>query len=228
MILDTVTRSLQLALGEPIATADCDIVACFATSSRAGFVTGAAQLSSNGTAPVTVVPAPLLGAQCQVNEIRLHNSDTVPHSLTLSFVDGSTVRTILAGVVGAGGDWLYAPSLRSDTAPSSALALTLGWGGTQAVTAGTFQFTGSAAYPFVITGLEAAVGNNGGSIVADVRNAGVSVAGLDAATINTAARVTFAPSGAGAFVAANAVVDVVLAITGSPVAAFLTLRGVKI
>lgn len=111
MILDTPTRTLDIVLGEAAATTACDIIACYATTTTATFLTAVAQTTSNGTSAVTVVAAPPSGAQCQVNEVRLHNNDTITHTVKLRLNDGGTIRIVLAGSVAAGGDFLYTPSI---------------------------------------------------------------------------------------------------------------------
>jgi hypothetical protein len=228
MILDTATRTLELVLGEAMATAACDFVACWADGTVSTFAPASGHGVSNGTTPVTAVAAPALTVQRQVNEVRLHNNDSVPHTVTLRLNDGGVTRVVLVQAVAAGGDFLYTPTATSTRAASGALALTLGWGGGLAVTAGTYQFVGSAAYPFAITSLDASVGSGGGTITANVRNAAASVGGLSAAAITLAGKTNFPASGTNLLVLAGATVDVVVAITGSPVAAFLSLNGVKI
>jgi hypothetical protein len=227
MILDTATRSLAIVLGEAMATTACDITACFATVTPATFVTGLAGTVSAGTTPVVVVAAPAAGSQVQVNEVRLHNNDSVPHTVTLQLIDGGTVRVVLSRVIRPGGDFLYSPTADPVATPAAGLSLTLSWG-SQVVSAGTFVFTGTAAYPFVIGSLDASVGYGGGTITANVRNAGSSVGGLGAAAITLAAKTNFPASGAHTIVPTGATVDVVLALTGTPVGAFLSLNGTKI
>jgi hypothetical protein len=229
MILDSTTRTLEIVLGEAKATTNCDIVACYAISNATTmFVTAVSQTVSNGTTPVTVVSAPDTFSQTQVNEVRLHNNDTVPHTVTLRLNDAGVTRVVLAQAVAAGGDFLYTPTATSVIASVGKLALTLGWGGGMAVTPGTYVFVGTAAYPFVVTSLDASVGSAGGTITANVRNAGNSVGGLGAAAITLAGKTNYPASAANALVMAGATIDVVLALTGSPAGAFLSLNGTKL
>lgn len=119
MILDTVNRSLQITLGEARTIADCDITACYAQSSGIAFVPVLAHTASNGTTPVIVVAAPPSGAQFQVNEVRVHNGDSVTHTVTLQLADGATTRVIYTGSVAAGADWVYTPRIGGHGAVSS-------------------------------------------------------------------------------------------------------------
>lgn len=110
MILDSAFRSLQIVLGEAKTTNDCDITACFAATTATGtFQTFLQHEVSNGTTAVTVVNAPAVGTQYICNEVRLHNNDTVSHTVTLRLRDGTTNRTVYTGVVASGADWTYTP-----------------------------------------------------------------------------------------------------------------------
>lgn len=110
MILDTPVRSLRLVLGEAHTTTACDLVACYGQQSAAGtFVTALTQMASNGVTPVTLVPAPLIGSQNLIQEVRLHNSDTVTHTVVLQLLDNATTRTVYSGTVLSGADWVYTP-----------------------------------------------------------------------------------------------------------------------
>jgi hypothetical protein len=110
MILDTATRTLEIVLGEAMTTSNCDITASYAMTSQTSFVTAAASLVSNGTTAVTVVPAPDVSTQIQVNEVRLHNNDTVTHVVTLRLNDNGTRRVVLTQILAAGRDFLYTPA----------------------------------------------------------------------------------------------------------------------
>ena len=110
MILDTPTRSLRLVLGEAHTTTACDIVACYGQQGPAGtFVTLLSQTASTGVTPVTLVAAPPVGSQNIIQEVRLHNADTVSHTVTLQLLDSATTRTIYSGTVAVGADWVYTP-----------------------------------------------------------------------------------------------------------------------
>lgn len=124
MILDGITRTLEIVLGEAHATAAADITACYADGNATSFMPGAALSASAGTTPVAVVAAPPLGMQRQVSEVRLHNNDTVPHTVTLRVADAAGAGThavILSGAVPPGGDFLYTPG---GSGPGSSYTLT--------------------------------------------------------------------------------------------------------
>lgn len=112
MILDTTSKSIQIILGEAKTTNDCDITASFADSvSGTTFVPAANDLTSNGTTAVTVVAAPASSTQRSVQEIRLHNNDTVTHTVTLRLDNSGTFRTVMVRTIPAGSDFLYAPDI---------------------------------------------------------------------------------------------------------------------
>lgn len=110
MILDSTVRSIQLKLLEAKTTTDCDISASYADQTTTAFSPGANTLVSNGTTVVTVVAAPGASTQRQVKEIRLHNNDTVSHTVILYFNDNSTLRIMKTRVISAGQDFVYMPT----------------------------------------------------------------------------------------------------------------------
>jgi hypothetical protein len=116
MNLTTTTQSLRIVLGEAKVTTDCDITAAWGDAT-VPFVLGATQGTSNGTTPVTAVAAPASNVQRQVKEIRLHNNDTIAHTVTLQFDNNGTI-SILDGpvTVAVGGNYVYTPSSTSGTA----------------------------------------------------------------------------------------------------------------
>jgi hypothetical protein len=109
MILDSTTQTLEIVLGEAKATMDCDVIACYGASSTATFRPHLVHGATNGTAPVTIVPAPDIGMQFQVNELRVWNKDTISHLVTLQLRDDTTVRIVRAASVAAGAGFLYTP-----------------------------------------------------------------------------------------------------------------------
>lgn len=124
MILDTPARSLQIVLGEAHTTTACDLVACYGEQTAAGgFVTALAHAASNGTTPVTMVSAPPPTTQYLVNEVRLHNADSVSHTVTLRLLDGATTRSVYSGSVASGADWVYTPEVGAAAAGSGSATL---------------------------------------------------------------------------------------------------------
>lgn len=117
-----------------------------------------------------------------------------------------------------------AQAAQAATAAPKPLSATLSFPGP--LTAGTYLFTGTAPYPFTITSIDASVGTSGGTITANVRNAGSTVGNLGAVFIASSTKTNSPASGSGTAVAAGATVDAVLTTTGLPVGAFIVLNGV--
>lgn len=171
MILDSASRTLEIVLGEAQVTTACDIVAAYATATDTTFVTNARQTVTDGTTAVTVVNAPPFGAQCQVNEVRLHNNDSVPHSVILRYNDGGTVISVLMRqVVAAGGDFLYTPQTGSAGAGGGGSGGTVteidtgaGLSGGPIVAAGTLFAQWQAG---TVTSLGSGITNAGGTLTA--------------------------------------------------------------
>lgn len=119
MILDAPTKSLEIVLGEAMTTTDMDVTASYGDFAGPGFVPGASDGVTDGTTPVTVVAAPGAGVQRLVQEVRVYNADTVPHTLLLQLNNASTIRIIEAATLPVGGSFLYAPTVVSaDIAPA--------------------------------------------------------------------------------------------------------------
>ena len=59
MNLDTTSKIIQIVLGEPKTTNDCNVTCAYADSTSSTFVLGNNNVNSNGVSAVTVVPAPV-------------------------------------------------------------------------------------------------------------------------------------------------------------------------
>lgn len=132
MILDTTLKSIRVVLGEAKTTTDCDVTASYADQTGAGFLPGNNDTVTNGTTPVTIVLAPTkAGVQRSVQEITVHNNDTVPHTVILQLDDNATIRIFRQATVPAGGDFAYSPTVSPGSvagtvpAPSVGTALDL-------------------------------------------------------------------------------------------------------
>lgn len=110
MILDSTLKSLQVLLGEVITTSNCDVTASYADQSIDGFLPGANDTVTNGVTAVTAVAAPTAGYQRSVQEVRVHNNDTVTHTITLRLNDNGTFRIVQSQSITSGGDFLYSPT----------------------------------------------------------------------------------------------------------------------
>lgn len=112
MNLDTTSKSLQVLLGESTVTTPCDITASWAEMTIGTFLPQSGQTVSNGTTAVTVVSAPTSNQTTrQVKEVRVHNNDTVAHTVVLRLNNGGTFYIVMQSnpPVPAGGDFVYTP-----------------------------------------------------------------------------------------------------------------------
>jgi hypothetical protein len=126
MILDSALKSIRVVLGEVITTSNCDCTASYADQTGAGFLPGANDTVTNGTTPVTLVAAPGGGAQRSVQEITVHNNDTVPHTVILQYDDNGTIRIFRDATVPAGGDFAYSPTVSPGSVAGTVPAPTAG------------------------------------------------------------------------------------------------------
>lgn len=113
MILDTMTKVLQVVLAEAKTTNDCPIVSCYAdyNAGASTFGFGNQNINSNGTTAVAAVAAPPASVQRQVKELRLFNNDTVSHAVTLQLYDGTSTWIIAPAklTVPPNGSFIYTP-----------------------------------------------------------------------------------------------------------------------
>lgn len=126
MILDATTKTVEVVLGEVITTSNCDITAAFGDYATAQFLPGGSDTISNGTTPVTVVAAPSAGIQRLVNEVTVHNNDTVPHTIILRLNDNGTIRIVRDQTVASGGDFIYSPVVTPGSVAGTVPAPTVG------------------------------------------------------------------------------------------------------
>lgn len=95
------------------------------------------------------------------------------------------------------------------------------------VVTGTYVLTGTAPYPFLITSVDASVGNNGGSLTALFTVDGFAVGALSPLSVTQATKTRTLVAGANISVAAGAVVSVTVTPAGSPANAYLVLNGTR-
>lgn len=95
MILNTTTKSLEVVLGEVIATTNPVVLATYADITANTFLPGASDTAANGTVNVTVVTAPTAAnTQRQVKYLNIYNADTIDHFVFVVLNDNGTRRTL--------------------------------------------------------------------------------------------------------------------------------------
>lgn len=182
MNLDSITKELQIVLGEAKTTNDCDITASYADSSLPNnFVLGNQNEKSNGTTPVVVVAPPGNSVtQRQVKEVRLTNNDTVAHTVTFRLFDGTNAWAIgpLAQSIPANGAFVYTPE-------SGVVVITGGGGGGSSL---TLEDDSGHTIPS-ITSLQVLGVIAGGSSPSGIVNM-TTISGADATTLAAAGGIT--------------------------------------
>lgn len=105
MILDSITKSLEVILAAAVATAQPVWYVAWADHTPVAFTPGAGDGLTNGTTAVTAVAAPTSGIQRQIKLFSLFNNDTAAVTATVRINNNGTFR-ILVKVTLAVGDTL--------------------------------------------------------------------------------------------------------------------------
>lgn len=111
MNLDTTSKTLQIVLGEAATTRPCTITAAYTDNGAGASVLGSNAALTSGTTPVTAVLAPATLTTRTATEVRVVNTDTVSHTITLQLNNNGTIRKMLRETVAAGGLFIYPPVL---------------------------------------------------------------------------------------------------------------------
>ena len=110
MILDAVTKSIELKLGEAIVTAQlewileaADLLA--ANASLTAVVTGDGL--TNGVTAVVVLAAPAALHLRQVRLLTVYNADTIPHTVIAQLHSGANIRRYPVQTIAPGESYFY-------------------------------------------------------------------------------------------------------------------------
>lgn len=105
LVLDATTKSIVVAMSGPAATTNPDFTAAYGDSTGALFTEGANDGALNGTSPVTLVPAPGVSTRRIVKGITIENRDTASVTVTVSYDNNGTLRTIAKVTLAVGDTW---------------------------------------------------------------------------------------------------------------------------
>jgi len=105
LVLDATTKSIVVAMSGAAATTNPDFTAAYADNTGANFTEGANDGALNGTASVTLVAAPAASTRRTVKTITIENRDTAAVTLTISYNNNSTLRTIVKVTLQVGDTW---------------------------------------------------------------------------------------------------------------------------
>jgi len=195
LILDATTKSIEVAMSGAAATTNPDFTAAFADDTGSAFTEGANDGALNGTNAVTLVAAPAAATRRVIKSITIENKDTAAVTLTISYNNNSTLRTIAKVTLAVGDTWTTDGAY--DTTGS--LKQTLGTINVSSVT-GTLAVTNGGSGATTLTGV---VKGNGTSAFT-AATAGTDFVAPGTATTFTAAQTFNGTSSVLAQVLANA------------------------
>lgn len=105
LVLNATTKSIVAIMAAPAATNNPDFTAAFADSTGTSFTESANDGALNGTSQVTIVAAPASGAKRVIKSITIENRDTSAVTITLSYDNNGTLRTIANVTLQVGDTW---------------------------------------------------------------------------------------------------------------------------
>lgn len=105
LVLDATTKSVVVAMSGAAATTNPDFTAAYADDTGSAFTEGANDGALNGTSSVTLVAAPASSTRRVVKNITIENKDTAAVTLTISYNNNSTLRTIAKVTLNVGDTW---------------------------------------------------------------------------------------------------------------------------
>lgn len=105
LVLDATTKSIEVAMSGSAATTNPDFTAAWADDTGSAFTEGASDGALNGTNAVTVVAAPGVSTRRVIKSITIENKDTAAVTITVSYNNNSTLRTIAKVTLNVGDTW---------------------------------------------------------------------------------------------------------------------------
>lgn len=104
LILDSATKNIRVVMSSAPATTNPDFTAAYADNDGTTFTEGANDGALNGTTVVTAIAAPTSGRRI-VKQLTIHNRDTQANTITISYNNNGTLRTIARVLLQAGDTW---------------------------------------------------------------------------------------------------------------------------
>jgi len=170
LVLDATTKSITVAMSAAAATTNPDFVSTWADNNGASFTEGSSDGALNGTSQVTLVAAPASSTRRIINGIFIENKDTASVTLTITYNDNSTLRTLYKVTLAVGDTWSTDGTF--DTNGNLKQATTAG---VVSFSAGTTGFTPSTATTGVVTLSGTLAVANGGTGVTTSTGSGNTV-----------------------------------------------------
>lgn len=105
LILNATTKSIVATMSGAPATTNPDFTAAWADNDGTTFTEGSSDGALNGTSQVTIVAAPAASTRRTIKSITIENRDTAAVTVTLSYNNNSTLRTIAKVTLAVGDTW---------------------------------------------------------------------------------------------------------------------------
>lgn len=105
LVLDATTKTIQAVMSGAAATTNPDFVAAYADSTTSSLVEGANDGALTGTSPATVVAAPAAATRRVIKLITIQNRDTAPVTVTISYNNNGTLRTLAKVTLAVNDTW---------------------------------------------------------------------------------------------------------------------------
>jgi len=95
MILDAITKSLEIVLAGAVTANQLQVVSAWADITSTTFTPGETDTQSNNTTAVTIVAAPAASTQRQIKEVIVYNKDTASATVIIQYNSNSTIRILV-------------------------------------------------------------------------------------------------------------------------------------
>jgi len=105
LVLDSTSKSIQVVMSGAAATTNPDFVSTYSDNNGTTFVEGSLDGALNGTTAVTVVAAPAASTRRIVKSIYVENKDTAAITITVTYLNSATSRTIVRVTLQVGDTW---------------------------------------------------------------------------------------------------------------------------
>ena len=105
LVLDATTKSIVCTMSGAAATTNPDFTAAWADNTGSAFTEGATDGALDGTNSVTLVAAPASSTRRAIKTITIENKNTAPVTITVSYNNNSTLRTIAKVTLNVGDTW---------------------------------------------------------------------------------------------------------------------------
>lgn len=105
LVLDATTKSIVCAMSGAATTTNPDFTAAWADNTGSAFTEGSTDGALNGTNSVTLVAAPGASTRRAIKTITIQNRDTAAVTVTVSYNNNGTLRTIAKVTLQVGDTW---------------------------------------------------------------------------------------------------------------------------